>query len=72
MPSTTIPRLLSWREVIRITGRSRSALYADVKAGRFPRPVKVGRGFMARNYWKAEEVKAWRDALRGTDTHATA
>lgn len=35
-------------------GRHRSSIYRDVKAGRIPRPIKVGR----RVYWKADEVNA--------------
>lgn len=48
--------ILRLPEVITKTGRSRSTLYADIEAGRFPKPVKLGAraiGFVA------DEVDAW-------------
>ncbi len=35
-------KLITLEEAIERTGRSRSRLYDDIAAGRFPRPVKVG------------------------------
>jgi prophage regulatory protein len=35
-------RMLRWREVVALRGGSRSKLYADIKAGRFPPPVRLG------------------------------
>lgn len=48
--------ILRLPEVIVKTGRSRSTLYADIEAGRFPKPIKLGAraiGFVA------DEVDAW-------------
>lgn len=48
--------ILRLPEVITKTGRSRSTLYADIEAGKFPKPVKLGAraiGFVA------DEVDAW-------------
>jgi prophage regulatory protein len=53
-------------EVIEITGRRRSTIFADVKAGRFPRPIPLGP--RARG-WLAEEIEQWireRTELRQT------
>lgn len=48
--------ILRLPEVIIKTGRSRSTLYADIDAGRFPKPVKLGAraiGFVE------DEIDAW-------------
>lgn len=44
--------LINLHEVRRRIPRSRSTLYAEIAAGIFPRPVKVGRG----SYWRDDEV----------------
>lgn len=41
MPTQPV-RMLRWREVVALRGVSRSKLYADIKAGRFPPPVRLG------------------------------
>lgn len=46
-------------EVCRSTGLSRSGLYAAVKEGKFPRPVKLGPRAVG---WLAREVHEWIDA----------
>jgi prophage regulatory protein len=38
------------------TGLKRSALYAAMSAGRFPKPVRLGENSVA---WIAGEVQAW-------------
>lgn len=48
--------ILRLPEVIAKTGRSRSTLYADIEAGKFPKPVKLGAraiGFVA------DEIDDW-------------
>ncbi len=49
----TIIRL---REVKARTGRSRSSIYADIKAGRFVAPVRIGRRAVG---WPEHEVNDW-------------
>ena len=44
----------------KLAGRSRSAIYLDLEAGRLPRPVKLG----GRLYWAETEVDEHLDALR--------
>jgi prophage regulatory protein len=59
-----VKRILRLPEVVEVTGKKRSTIYADVKAGRFPRPVPLGA--RARG-WLAEEIEQWireRAALR--------
>ncbi len=45
--------------VSRRTGLGRSALYAAIKAGRFPKPVKLGPRAVG---WLEEEVTEWIEA----------
>lgn len=49
------PLLVSLDEVTRLTGKRRSSIYSDVKAGTFPAPVKVG----SASRWVYAEVEAW-------------
>ena len=42
--------------VLNATGLSRSTLYARVKIGEFPSPVKLGERSVA---WPVEQVRAW-------------
>ena len=53
-------RYLTLREVSeRLGGRSRSAIYADLAAGRLPQPVKLG----GRVYWPEDALAAHLRAL---------
>lgn len=65
------PLLIPLSEVLRITGRSRSAVYTDIKHGRFPRPCKVD----SSSRWLYREIEEWvaeRVAERdGTDERTT-
>ena len=36
----------------KLGGRSRSACYEDIKLGRLPEPIKIGRN----NYWSEEKI----------------
>ena len=48
--------LLRRLEVQRMTGLSRSALYAAIKDGTFPNPVKIGLRAVA---WSSQAVAEW-------------
>ena len=48
--------LLKRPEVERITRLSRSAIYAAMDAGEFPRPVRIGRRAVA---WWLAVIEAW-------------
>ncbi|RIK92087.1 MAG: transcriptional regulator [Proteobacteria bacterium] len=52
-------RFIRFREVLATTGRSKSRLYDDMKAGKFPKPVKIGANAVA---WDADEIAAWQRA----------
>lgn len=46
--------------VAKLGGRSRSAIYLDLEAGRLPKPIKLG----GKLYWRESEIDAHLDALR--------
>lgn len=43
-------------EVITQTGLPRSSLYAQVRRGDFPRPIKLGTRAVG---WRVEDIEAW-------------
>lgn len=45
----------------KLGNRSRSAIYADLAAGRLPQPIKLG----GRIYWPEAELDAFLSSLRG-------
>ena len=52
----TIPRLLRRPEVESLTGLSRTRIYEEMTADRFPRPVKTGLRSVA---WVESEIAHW-------------
>lgn len=56
-------RLIRIKEVITMTGKSRSAIYADMAAGVFPASVKIGDKSVA---WAEAAILKWiEDRLSG-------
>lgn len=55
-PLTTLMKL---PEVEARTGKKRSAIYAEISAGTFPAPVKIGARASA---WVAAEIQDWIDS----------
>lgn len=49
-------RVMRRPEVERTVGLSRSAIYAAMDRGDFPRPIKIGRRAVG---WKASDVTNW-------------
>lgn len=52
-------RLIRGREIYGrhgITGKSRSSVYRDIKAGIFPAPVQIGRRAVA---WRSTDIEVW-------------
>lgn len=43
-------------QVIAQTGLPRSSLYAQMKEGKFPKPLKIGARSVG---WRVEDVEAW-------------
>jgi prophage regulatory protein len=52
----TIPVLIPRRRVSELTGLQRTALYARIARGTFPRPVTIGSAAVR---WVEAEVVAW-------------
>ena len=56
MSITTTDHLLHLREVIALTGFSRSSIYRKMRDGSFPEPLKIG---VRAVRWRESEIKAW-------------
>ena len=52
----------------KLGGRSRSAIYTDLEAGRLPQPVKLG----GRLYWPEGDIEAHLGTLRGEPARGAA
>lgn len=52
-------RIMRRPEVERTVGLSRSAIYAAMDRGDFPRPIQIGRRAVG---WKSKDVSTWLDA----------
>ena len=48
--------LLRIAEVRQLTRRSTSRIYADMNAGHFPRPIRIGTRAVA---WRKSDLNAW-------------
>lgn len=57
-------RILRLGDIIRMTGLSKATLYRRIRAGSFPRPVRLGP--RARG-WREEEVRDWLETLPRAD-----
>lgn len=55
----TSPRLERLPAVMARTGMSRSWVYKEMAAGRFPKALKIG----SASGWKAADVDAWMEGL---------
>lgn len=62
MPSTNFhsptsqDRIMRTKEVIAVTGRSRSSIHRDEKAGAFPKRRKIGQHAIG---WLESEINGW-------------
>lgn len=61
MYTTKIGYLIKLPTVIQLTGNSRSKIYADVKDGIFPAPLKTGKRSVA---WKFSDIENWINSLQ--------
>ena len=59
-------RLLRLRDVLELTGLSRSSLYQRMNDGRFPPAVRVGDRAIR---WRGADIQAWQDQLSRRDSH---
>ena len=56
MSETMVRELLRREEVEERFGVSRSWIYCEMRAGRFPEPVKIGKRAVR---WRVTELNAW-------------
>jgi prophage regulatory protein len=62
-------RLVSLSEAMRLTGRGKSNIYAGVRAGTFPKPIKDG----SSSRWVLREIEQFiRDRIAERDSQAAA
>jgi prophage regulatory protein len=54
-----LQKLIKLPEVMAATSWSRPKIYAEMKEGNFPRPVRTGSQSVA---WVASEIEAWVEA----------
>ena len=52
---TMVNRLIRLPEVMAVTGKAKTQIYAGVRTGSFPAPVKDG----SLSLWVQSEVQAW-------------
>lgn len=52
----SMEKFLRIQEVTSLTGMSKSAIYAGIRAGRFPRPAKIGARAIA---WSSSTLAEW-------------
>ena len=57
MPVTPQPKFLNIHEVCALVGLGTSYIYAQMKAGMFPRPVNLPGSRCVR--WQTEKITAW-------------
>lgn len=48
--------LIKLHKVIEITSKAKSTIYADMAAGKFPLPLKIGARSVA---WRLSDIEAW-------------
>jgi prophage regulatory protein len=53
-------QFMRFRQVEAATGMGRSQLYRNIKAGLFPKQVRIGPGSVA---WRSSEIEAWQAAI---------
>jgi prophage regulatory protein len=61
MTKQAVDRILRPREVVEITGLARTTIWRGVKAGTFPRPVRLTSGTIG---WCLTDVADWQAKLR--------
>jgi prophage regulatory protein len=61
MSKQAVDRILRPREVIKITGLARTTIWRGVRAGTFPRPVRLTSGAIG---WCEADVGDWLAKLR--------
>ena len=58
-PPNGASRILRWPEVHNLIGRSRTQIWRDIRAGKFPAPLVLGKNAVG---WYEHEVVAWMES----------
>lgn len=56
-----VTKFMRMPAVIEATGKARQTIYDNMKAGTFPKAVRIGPRSIA---WDAEEIAAWQKKMR--------
>ena len=67
-PSSEARRILRLPDVLARTGMKRSWVYREIAAGRFPKPVKIGRA----SGWDSDAIEAYLTDILGCPAVASA
>lgn len=68
-PAPEIDRFLTIHEVMRLTSLGKTAIYARIGRGEFPRPIPLSKTKVA---WSARDLACWQRDLRATRKAAAA
>ncbi|MDH5377046.1 MAG: AlpA family transcriptional regulator [Gammaproteobacteria bacterium] len=49
-------KLIKLKEVVEVTGLSKSWIYSAMRVGNFPRPIQIGQRRVA---WKKSDIEKW-------------
>jgi prophage regulatory protein len=61
-----LDKFLRISEVCQVTGRSRASIYADMKLGKFPSPVRIGAASVA---WPQSSIAKWQESCIAASQH---
>ena len=56
---TASKQFLRLPDVIKMVGKSRTAIYRDIQGGTFPAPIRIGARSVA---WNSVDVESWQQA----------
>ena len=62
-----MPRIIRIREVIDVTGLSKTTIWRRVREGEFPVPLKLGGPNTRTVGWREPDVEAWLNGLQEID-----
>jgi len=64
--TASLQKLIKLPEVIDLTGKSRSSIYAAMREGAFPAPKKIGPRAVA---WTTESIRNWQESCVSAIDH---
>ena len=61
-------KLVKLPDVIAFSNKCRSSIFADIKKGTFPAPVRIG---LRATAWRVSDLEAWANGLTTTTTSSS-